>query len=133
MRKEQMELMSKYLDLFSKKAFAHIATLMKSGSPQVSPVWVDYDGKYILVNTAKGRQKYLNVQRDPRVALSIQDPDDPFRKLLVRGKVVEMTEKGADEHIDHLALRYTGVDRYQRRVPGMVRVILKIKPEHISG
>lgn len=128
-----MQVLNKYTDLFKKKAFAHIATMMKNGSPQVTPVWVDYDGTYVLVNTARGRQKYLNIQRDPRVALSIQDPDDPFRKLLIRGKVVEMTEQGADEHIDRLALRYTGVPHYQRRLPGMVRIILKIKPEHVSG
>ena len=132
MNKENVQTLEKYLDLFEKKAFAHLATLMKDGSPQVSPVWVDYDGTHLLVNTARGRQKYLNIQRDPRVALSIQDPDEPFRKLLVRGRVVEQTEQGADEHIDQLARRYTG-DVYKLRVPGMVRVILKIKPEHVTG
>lgn len=133
MNKENEQTLQKYRDLFEKKAFGHLATLMKDGSPQVSPVWVDYDGTHILVNTARGRQKLINIARDPRVAISIQDPDDPFRKLLVRGRVVEQTEKDADAHIDREALRYTGVDRYMRRVPGMVRVILKIKPEHVTG
>lgn len=132
MNKENAQTLQKYLDLFEKKAFAHLATLMKDGSPQVSPVWVDYDGTHLLVNTARGRQKYLNIQRDPRVALSIQDPDEPFRKLLVRGKVVEQTEQGAEEHIDQLAIRYTG-DIYKLRVPGMVRVILKIEPKYVTG
>jgi PPOX class probable F420-dependent enzyme len=133
MEKNNMQIINQYLDLFEKKSFAHIATLMKNGSPQVSPVWVDYDGSYLLVNTARGRQKMINIQRDPRVALSIQDPDNPYRKLLVRGRVVEETEKDADADIDRLAKKYTGADKYQNRVPGMVRVILKIKPEHVSG
>lgn len=132
MDKHQKELLNHYLDLFEKKAFAHLATLMKDGSPQVSPVWVDYDGTHLLVHTARGRQKHLNVTHDPRVALSIQDPDEPFRKLLVRGRVVEQTEQGAEEHIDRLGRRYTG-DVYKFRVPGMVRLILKIKPEHVTG
>ena len=105
---------------------------MRDGSPQVTPVWVDYDGENILINTSRGRQKMKNIKRDPRVALSIQDPDNPYRKLIVRGRVVEETEQGADEHIDKLAKKYTGSDTYQNRTPGMVRVILKIKPEHVS-
>jgi len=132
MDKPQMDLFNTYLDLFSKKSFANIATLMKDGSPQVTPVWVDYDGEYILINTSKGRQKINNIIRDSRIALSIQDPDNPYRKLIVRGLVIEETEQGADEHIDKLAKKYTGADTYQNRTPGMVRVILKIKPEHVS-
>ena len=127
-----MDLFNTFLDLFNKKSFASVATLMKDGSPQVTPVWVDYDGEYILINTSKGRQKMNNLKRDPRIALSIQDPDNPYRKLIVRGRVVEETEQGADEHIDKLAKKYTGADTYQNRIPGMVRVILKIKPEHVS-
>jgi PPOX class probable F420-dependent enzyme len=133
MDKSQKEILQQHLDIFNKKSFAHLATLMKDGSPQVSPVWVDYDGSHILVNTARGRQKMINILRNPHVALSIQDPENPYRKLLVRGRVVAETEKGADEHIDHLAKKYTGLDKYQNRIPGMVRVILKIKPEHVSG
>ena len=133
MNKSQMDLFNTYLDLFSKKSFANVATVMKDGSPQVTPVWVDYDGEYILINTAKGRQKMNNLERDPRIALAIQDPDNPYRKLIVRGIVVEETEQGADVHIDKLAKKYTGVDTYQNCVPGMVRMIVKIKPEHVSG
>ncbi len=132
MDKSQTDLFNTFLDLFNKKSFANVATLMKDGSPQVTPVWVDYDGEYILINTSKGRQKMNNIIRDPRIALSIQDPDNPYRKLIVRGRVVEETEQGADEHIDKLAKKHTGADTYQNRTPGMVRVILKIKPEHVS-
>src|SRR5262245_24385613 len=82
----------KYLDVFQKKAFAHLATLMPDGTPQVTPVWVDYDGTHILVNSARGRQKDKNMQRNRAVALSIQDPDNPYRYLEVRGKVVDITE-----------------------------------------
>jgi PPOX class probable F420-dependent enzyme len=120
----------KYLDLFQKKAFAHLATLMPDGTPQVTPVWVDYDGTHILVNTARGRQKDKNVQRNPRVALSIQDPDNPYRYLEVRGTMEEITEEGAEQHIDKMAKKYMGVDKYQYRQPGEARVLLKIKPEH---
>ena len=121
----------KYLDLFEKQAFAHLATLMPDGSPQVTPVWVDFDGTFVLVNIAKGRQKDLNMKRDGRVALSIQDPDDPYRYLQVRGHVVEITDQGADAHIDKMAKKYLGKDVYPNRTPGMVRLIYKIKPEKV--
>lgn len=114
------------------KAFANFATPMKKGGPQVSPVWIDFDGTYILVNTARDRQKSINVARDPRVALSIQDPQDPYRKLLIRGKVVEMTTQEADEQINKLSIRYRGVTPYQKRKPDEIREIIKIKPEHIN-
>lgn len=117
-----------YLDLFHKKAFAHLATSMPNGSPQVTPVWIDYDGEYLLVNTAKGRQKYRNVLKDPRVAISVLDPDDPYRYLQVRGEVVEVTEDGADDHIDKMAQKYLGKEKYPNRRPGEVRVLFKIRP-----
>ena len=120
-----------YLDLFQKKAFADLATLMPDGSPQVTPVWVDYDGQYLLVNSAQGRQKDRNMQRDPRVALDIRDPDNPYRHLQVRGRVVEITQEGADQHIDKLANKYTGAEKYPNRRPGEVRLIYKIKPENV--
>ena len=85
----------KYADLFEKQAFGNLTTLMKDGSPQVTPVWVDFDGKHVRVNSARGRQKDKNIARDPRVSLSIQDPANPYRYLEIRGKVVEATEKGA--------------------------------------
>jgi PPOX class probable F420-dependent enzyme len=121
-----------FKDLFGKVAFANLATLMPDGSPQVTPVWVDYDGAYVRVNSAKGRAKDKNMRRDKRVALSIQDPDNPYRYLAVRGEVAEITENGADAHIDALAKKYLGKDRYPFRTPGEVRVIYKIRPERIS-
>lgn len=120
-----------YLDLFEKKSFGHLATLMPDGSPQVTPVWVDYDGSYLLVNSAEGRQKDLNMERDRRVAISIQDPDDPYRYLQVRGQVEEITTEGADDHIDHLANHYLGLEEYPHREPGEVRKVYKITPEHV--
>ena len=122
-----------FLDLFEKRAFAHLATLMPNGQPQVTPVWCDFDGACLLVNSSKGRQKDRNMRRDPRVTLTLSDPDNPYRYLEVRGKVVEVTEKGADAHIDRLAKRYLGADAYPFRREGEVRVIYRIKPEHTSS
>lgn len=119
----------KFMDLFSKKAFAHLTTLMPDGSPQVTPVWVDYQDGYIMVNSARGRQKDRNIRRDPRVALSILDPENPYRYLQVRGRVVEMSETGADAHIDKLAFKYLGQEKYPNRRPGETRVIYKILPK----
>ena len=122
-----------FLDLFQKRAFAHVATIMRDGSPQVTPVWVDYDGTHVRFNTARGRVKDKNLQRNPKIALSIQDPDNPYRYLQIRGRVVEVTEKGADEHIDGLAKKYTGQDRYAHRRPGEVRITVKVLPEKIQS
>lgn len=122
----------KYRDLFNKRAFAALTTLMPDGSPQTTPVWVDTDGEYVIFNSAKGRQKDRNVRRDPRVALAIVDPDNPYRYLDVRGKVAEITEQGADAHIDKMAKKYLGQDKYPYRQPSEVRVIYKIRPEHTT-
>ena len=121
----------KFLDLFQKKAFASLATLMPSGAPQVTPVWCDYDGKHVLINSARGRQKDRNLARDRRVALAIQDPDNPYRYLEIRGKVAEITEQGADDHINKMAKKYLGQDIYPFRKPGEVRVLFKIAPERV--
>jgi PPOX class probable F420-dependent enzyme len=122
----------KYRDLFSKRAFASLATLMPDGKPQVTPVWVDVEGDTILVNSAKGRQKDKNLRRDPRVSLAIIDPENPYRYLELRGRVVEITEQGADAHIDKMAKKYLGADKYPYRQPSEVRVIYKIQPEHTT-
>ena len=121
-----------YRDLFNKKAFASLATLMPDGKPQVTPVWCDVEGDLVIINTAKGRQKDRNLRRDPRVALSIIDPDNPYRYLELRGSVAEITEHGAAEHIDKMAKKYLGVDKYPYRNPNEVRVIFKIRPEHAT-
>jgi PPOX class probable F420-dependent enzyme len=123
----------KYLDLFKKKAFANLATLMPGGQPQVTPVWVDYDGGQVLINTAVGRQKDANLQRDSRVSLSIMDPDNPYRYLEIRGRVSERTTSGADAHIDKMAKKYMDKDTYPFRQPTEVRVIFKITPDHVSS
>jgi PPOX class probable F420-dependent enzyme len=121
-----------FLDLLADetRAFAYLATTMKDGSPQVTPVWFNTDGEYILVNSAKGRVKDRNMRKRPQVALVIADPKDPYRYLSVRGTVVEITEEGAIAHIDILAKKYRGVDVYQG--PRVDRVIYKIKPEKIN-
>ena len=123
----------KYADLFQKKAFASLATVNDDGSPQVTPVWCDWDGKHVIVNTAKGRRKDRNMRRDPRVSLALIDPDNPYRYLEVRGKVAEITEKGADDHINRMAKKYLDVDQYPYRQPGEVRVLYKVQPERVSS
>ncbi|HXG91334.1 MAG TPA: PPOX class F420-dependent oxidoreductase [Blastocatellia bacterium] len=123
----------KYLDLFEKKAFGHLATINADGTPQVTPVWIDYDGKYVLVNSARGRKKDKNMERNPAVAISIQDPDNPYRYLEVRGRVVEITEEGAREHIDKMAKKYIGQDKYPWSGPNEVRVLYKIEPQRTSS
>lgn len=122
----------KFRDLFHKKAFASLTTIMPDGSPQTTPVWCDSDGEHVIFNSAKGRQKDRNVRRDPRVAMAIIDPDNPYRYLEIRGKVVEITEQGADAHIDKMAKKYLDKDRYPFRQPGEVRVMYKIRPEHTT-
>jgi PPOX class probable F420-dependent enzyme len=117
--------------LFTGKNFAHVATLMPDGSPQSSPVWIDLDGDTVLFNTAEGRVKPANLRRDPRVAISIADQENPYESLLIRGRVDEITDDGADAHIDALAKRYMGVDEYPLRAPGEVRLIVRVTPEHV--
>jgi PPOX class probable F420-dependent enzyme len=122
-----------YLDLFSKRAFANLATLMPDGRPQVNPVWCDFDGTYVIVNSAKGRLKDRNMRRNPHVSLSIMDPDNPYRYVEVRGDVVEITEEGARAHIDKMAKKYLGKDKYPYAQPGEVRVLYRIKPIRTSS
>jgi PPOX class probable F420-dependent enzyme len=122
----------KYRDLFKKRAFAALSTLMPDGSPQVTPVWVDLEGDRVIFNSAKGRQKDRNVRRDPRVALAVVDPDNPYRYLEIRGSVSEITEEGADAHIDKMAKKYLDVDKYPYRQPGEVRVIYKVQAKHAT-
>ena len=119
-------------DLLGKKAFANLATVSAGGAPQVTPVWFDAEGDVIRINTAKGRVKDRNLRANPAVALSVMDPDNPYRYVQVRGRVTEVTESGADAHIDGLAKKYMGVDRYPHRRPGEVRVIFKITPERVQ-
>ena len=123
-----------YLDLVTnKKAFAHLATLMNDGTPQVTPVWLDFTDGVIRVNTARGRVKDRNLKVGSRVALSVADPDNPYRYVQVRGKVTKETEQGADAHIDSLAKKYMGVDSYPYRNAAEKRVIYYIEPISAQG
>ena len=112
--------------------FAHVATVMADGTPQVTPVWIDHEGDIVTFNTAAGRFKEKNPRRDPNVAISIIDAANPYAPLTIRGKVTEITEEGADEQIDALAKRYMGVDEYPLRQPGEQRVMVKITPEKVN-
>ena len=125
--------LGQYRDILDKKAFAHLATVGRDGTPQLTPVWIDFDGTHVRFNTARGRVKERNLQNNPRVALAIQDPDNPYRYVQIRGRVAEVTEKGAEPHIDALAKKYIGQDRYPWRRPGEVRVMVKVLPERVQG
>src|SRR6266446_130573 len=123
----------KYMDLVTKKkAFADLATVMPDGSPQVTPVWFDYTDGKIRVNTARGRIKDKNMSRNSKVALAIMDPDNAYRHMQIRGKVTRVTEEGADQHIDSLAKKYMGQEKYPFRQPGEVRVTYEIEPTSFS-
>src|SRR5438094_961620 len=123
------EIPTKYRDLITeKKAFANLATLMPDGSPQVTPVWFDMAGNKVRVNTAKGRVKARNMSKGAKVALAIMDPSNAYRYIQVRGTVVNVTENGADAHIDSLAKKYLGQDKYPFRQAGEVRIICEIDP-----
>jgi PPOX class probable F420-dependent enzyme len=122
-----------YLDLFEKPAFAHIATVMPDGSPQVTPVWIDYDGEYLLVNSARGRVKDRNMEARPQVAVEILDPDNPYRYLTIRGRVVEIIEEGAADHINHvLAPKYTGKPG-EFGASGEIRRLYRIRADYVSA
>lgn len=124
---------NEYLDLVQqKKAFAGLATLMQDGTPQVTPVWFDYNGSVIRVNSAKGRTKTRNMKEGAPVALSIMDPDNPYRYMQIRGKVTRVTEQGAAAHIDLLAKKYLGQDKYPWSRPDEVRVTFEITPQAVQ-
>ena len=116
-----------YRDILEKKSFVHLATMMQDGSPQVSPVWVEYNGDHIVVNSAKDRLKDRNMR-----ALSATDPDNPYRALMIRGRITKITEEGADDHIDSLAKKYLNKDKYPYRVADEVRVKYYIEPIKVA-
>jgi len=116
-----------------KKAFAHLATVMPDGAPQVTPVWFDYQNGILRVNTAKGRVKARNMTQGAPVALAIMDPDNPYRYIQVRGRVRRATTEGADAHIDALAKKYLGQDQYPWRQPGQERLLVEIEPTSVQG
>jgi PPOX class probable F420-dependent enzyme len=122
-------------EMLRKPNFAHIATVEPDGSPQVTPVWVDVSDEedLILVNTAEGRRKVQNIRRDPHVAIDVIEQDNPYNMVSIKGEVVEVTPEGADEHIDSLAKKYLGKDKYPFRQPGEKRLVLKIRPEKVAA
>ena len=119
--------------LIEGKVYANVATLMPDGSPQVTQTWVDHDGDTVLINTFEGSQKSRNARRNPKIALDIVDPTNAYNVATIRGRVVEVTFDGAEEHIDRMAKKYLGQDKYQMRQPGMKRVLIKIEPAHVTA
>ncbi len=120
-------------ELFEKPIVANLATIMPNGQPQVTPVWCNYDGTYVRVNSAKGRVKDKNMRARPQATLLLVNPENVFNWVEVRGTVEEITEEGADDHIDALAKKYLGVDSYPNRQPDEVRVLYKIKPARVNS
>jgi PPOX class probable F420-dependent enzyme len=132
-RKPMAEIPEKYLDLLQdKKSFAHLATIMPDGTPQVTPVWFDYTNGKIRINSAKGRVKSRNMSEGAPVALSILDPDNAYRYIQIRGRVDHVTEEGADAHIDSLAKKYLDKDKYPWASPDQIRVIFEIEPDKVQ-
>lgn len=128
-----VELSATIEHFLQERVLCFFATLMPDGSPQLTQTWVDTDGQYVLINTVEGHQKHRNVQRDPRVALTIVDPTHQGRSVSIRGRVVEITKEGADVHFKRLVTRNLGEEEYHYGRPGQVRVLLKIAPEKIRG
>ena len=122
-----------YGDLFEKPSFANLATMLPTGYPHVTPVWIDYDGEHLLVNTARGRQKERNVARNPSVGVSVIDPENFYRYLSAYGEVTGLREEGAVEHIHELSRRYTGDEYDNLDAEDGARVIIEITPEHVMA
>jgi PPOX class probable F420-dependent enzyme len=131
MGKDTTQISEPIAKLLEGRNFAFVATLMKDGWPQITPTWVDLEDGKILVNTAEGRLKQKNISRDGRVAISVIDQNNPYHMVTVRGRVVEQRKAGADEHIDKLAKKYLGVDKYPLRSAKEKRIIIEIKPERV--
>lgn len=119
--------------LLTEPNLAHFVTLMKDGTPQSTPLWVDFDGTYVLINTAEGRQKPRNIRRDPRVTLSVVDRNAMGKYVEIRGRVVEMIHEGAREHLGQLARKYAGPQARNPAPAEEVRVIVKIEPLHVTS
>jgi PPOX class probable F420-dependent enzyme len=117
--------------LLARPVIANLATISRDGSPQLTPLWIETDGNDLMINTAAGRVKADNMGRDARVAISVVDPEDPYNVVVVKGTVAEVSEDGADAHIDRLAHKYLGVDEYPMRRPGEVRLKIRIRPDRV--
>ncbi|HEU5373919.1 MAG TPA: PPOX class F420-dependent oxidoreductase [Ktedonobacteraceae bacterium] len=126
-----IELSATIQQFLQERVLCFFATIMPDGSPQMTQTWVDTDGQYVLINTVEGHQKHRNVQRDPRVMVSVVDPIHQERAVSIRGRVVEITNEGADVHFKHLIERNLGPEEYRYGRPGQVRILLKVAPEKI--
>ena len=131
MAKLANKLTERGIKLIDGKNFAYLATLLPDGSPHVTPMWVDHEGDMLLMNTAIGRIKQRNITRDPRVSITIVDSNNPYDRIIIHGRVVSQAEQGADTHIDKLAKKYTGANKYQKTSPNEKRIIIKIEPLQI--
>jgi len=119
-------------ELIARPVLASLTTLGPDGSPQITPLWIDQDGDDLLFNTAEGRVKARHMHREPRVAVSVIDPDDPYNVVALQGTVTDITTEGADAHIDALAHKYLGVDSYPMRREGEVRITVRVRTDHIA-
>ncbi|WP_019855862.1 PPOX class F420-dependent oxidoreductase [Actinopolyspora mortivallis] len=119
-------------DILTKRSFAHIATVGPRGEPQSSPVWIDWDGQYVKFSQTTTRQKYRNLRREPRLALSALDPEQPYRYLEVRGRVARVEDDPDNAFINRLAKKYLDVDEYPYHQPGDHRVVVYVEPEHTT-
>ncbi len=127
-----VQLSKAQIDFLRQPQFAHVGTVGSGGQPQVTAVWIDTDGERVIFNTSQGRLKARNLSRDPRVSISITDAQDPYRRLVIQGRVAEMVEGGAVDHINFLNQKYHGNPVYPLP-PGQVRLIVKVDPERVSG
>jgi PPOX class probable F420-dependent enzyme len=125
-------LSTKARELIARPVLASLATLNPSGSPQITPLWIDLDGDDVVLNTAQGRIKARNLEQDARVAVSVIDPDDPYNVVAFSGTVTDVSTEGADEHIDALAKKYLGVDSYPMRREGEVRIKVTVRTDRIA-
>ncbi len=127
-----MKLTTKVKQLIDGKNFASVATIMPDGSPQAATVWIDREGDTIILNGARSRQRTKNLKRDPRVAISIFDQDNPYSSASIRGKAIEITEKGGEEHIDKMNMKYHGNPKYPYHMPSDPRVLIRVEPTQIQ-
>jgi PPOX class probable F420-dependent enzyme len=112
--------------------FASIGTVMPDGNPHVSTIWIDLDGDHVVFNTSEGNRKVSNIRRDPRVGISVFDQKDPYEQVVIRGTVTDITTEGADAHIDRLAKKYLGLETYPWLGAGEQRLIVRVRPDHVS-